>query len=202
MRNSLLCALFLVGCAGAGSRQPATHYAGEPFDLEQHGSRITGQVCGMDLTLDQQPTQDGSVALVGFLAGRFPVQLSARSDGDTRVITGGLGTRAGDAVVDLRLQPQSLDGRLGFRRFQLAAAGDTLAGTMQVAGAIEPSEAVVDGRAQLASLPLETQAALVPALLSCNVQRVGHYGRSSLMVKVGGPAGALPHQSSSVYTGD
>jgi hypothetical protein len=200
--NIAFVVLFAAGCAHTSGQQPSAHWAGQPFDLEQRGSRITGQVCGMDLTLDEQPTEDGSLALTGFIDGRFPVHLAARSDGDTRIITGGLGTRAGSAVVDVQLRPESLDGRLGFRRFQLAANGDSLAGTMQVSGAIEPSEAVVDGRAQLASMPLATQAALIPALLSCNVQRVGHYGRSSLVVKVGGPAGALPHQSSSVYTGD
>lgn len=204
MRTSsvLFVALCLAGCAHQAGRQPSAHWAGQPFDLEQRGSRITGQVCGMDLTLDQQATEDGSVALTGFIDGRFPVHLAARDDGNVHAITGGFGTRAGNAVVDLRLHPQALEGRLGFRRFALAAEGDRLTGTMQISGAIEPSEAVVEGRTQLASLPLATQAALVPALLSCNVQRVGHYGRSSLYVKVGGPAGALPHQSSSVYTGD
>ncbi len=73
---------------------------------------------------------------------------------------------------------------------------------MLIAGAIEPADAVLQGRAALAALPLDTQAALVPTLLTCNVQRIGRWGRSSLMVRVGGPGGALPHQSSSVYTHD
>jgi hypothetical protein len=201
MRNSILCALFLVGCAGAGSRQPATHYAGEPFDLSQRGDRITGQVCGMDLDLAVSHQGD-AVELSGFIDGRLPVHLSARPDVGGRAITGGLGTSAGNAAVDLRLGGDSLDGRVGFRRFDLRAHGDELTGTMQIAGAIEPSDAVLQGRAQLAALPLDTQAALVPTLLSCNVQPIGRWGRSSLMVRVGGPAGALPHQSSSVYTHD
>jgi hypothetical protein len=199
MRTSLLCALFLAGCASAG--QPATHYAGEPFELSQRGGRITGQVCGMDLDLDVQRSGDG-VSLSGFIDGRLPVHLSARPDMGGRVITGALGTSAGNAAVELRLADDFLGGRVGFRRFDLRARGDDLAGTMQIAGAIEPSDAVLAGRAQLASLPLDTQAALVPALLSCNVQPIGRWGRSSLMVRVGGPAGALPHQSSSVYTHD
>jgi hypothetical protein len=202
MRNSLLCALFLVGCAGgAGSRQPAAHYAGEPFDLSQRGNRITGQVCGMDLDLDVSHHGD-AVELSGFIDGRLPVHLSARPDIGGRAITGALGTSAGNAAVDLRLGGDTLGGRVGFRRFDLRAHGDELTGTMQIAGAIEPSDAVLEGRAQLAALPLDTQAALVPTLLSCNVQPIGRWGRSSLMVRVGGPAGALPHQSSSVYTHD
>jgi hypothetical protein len=202
MRNAVLYVLFLVGgCAGSASRQPVAHYAGEPFDLQARGDRITGQVCGMDLTLDVTHAGD-AVELTGFIDGRFPVHLAARPDIAGRAITGGLGTRAGDAAVDLRLGADKLDGRVGFRHFDLTARGDELSGTMQVAGAIEPSEAVVAGRTQLAALPLATQAALVPTLLSCNVQPVGRWGRSSLMVRVGGPGGALPHQSSSVYTRD
>jgi hypothetical protein len=204
MRTTLavLATLALPACAGSTSQQPAARYAGQPFDLQQRGDRITGQVCGMDLNLDVQPQSDGTVALSGFIDGRFPVHLTARADGDQRAIAGALGTRAGDAAVDVRLTSAALDGRVGWRRFQLAAQGDTLSGTMQIAGAIEPSDAVLEGRAQLQTIPLATQAALVPTLLSCNVQRVGHWGRSSLQVRVGGRAGALPHQSSSVYTGD
>lgn len=200
MRTLLLCALVVVaGCAG--SQQPAVHYAGEPFDLSVRGSRITGQVCGMDLTLDVTHVA-GAVELTGFVDGRYPVHLSAHPGPGVHAIQGGLGTSAGDAAVDLRLHPDALEGRVGFRRFDLRAQGDELTGTMQIAGSIEPSDAVVGGLAQLSSLPLETQAALVPALLSCNVQKVGRWGRSSLFVRVGGPGGALPHQSSSVYTHD
>ncbi|MGZ3425945.1 MAG: hypothetical protein ACXVCV_04805 [Polyangia bacterium] len=201
MRNSLLCALLLVGCAGSGSRQPAAHYAGEPFDLSQRGDRISGQVCGMDLTLDVTHSGD-AVELSGFIDGKMPVHLTAHPDAGGHAITGALGTSTGNAAVDLRLGGDSLGGRVGFRRFDLRAHGDELAGTMLIAGAIEPSDAILAGRAQLAALPLDTQAALVPTLLTCNVQPIGRWGRSSLMVRIGGPAGALPHQSSSVYTHD
>ena len=199
MRTLLLGALFVAACAG--SRPPAVHHAGEPFDLSQRGDRITGQVCGMDLTLDVAHAGD-AVELTGFIDGRYPVHLSARPDVGGRTISGGLGTSAGNAAVDLHLGRDKLDGRVGFRKFDLRAQGDQLAGTMLIAGAIEPADAVLQGRAALAALPLDTQAALVPTLLTCNVQRIGRWGRSSLMVRVGGPGGALPHQSSSVYTHD
>lgn len=201
MRTSLLCALLLGGCAGAAPRQPAVHYSGEPFDLVQHDDRITGQVCGMDLDLAVSRRGD-SVELSGFIDGKLPVHLSQRLELGVRTITGALGTSAGNAAVELRLGAGALDGRVGFRRFDLRAHGDELTGTMQIAGAIEPSEAVVAGRSQLAQLPPETQAALVPTLLSCDVPPIGRWGRSSLIVRVGGPAGALPHQTSSVYTHD
>lgn len=202
MRNLLFVALVAAGCA-AGGGPPATHYAGEPFDLAQRSDRITGQVCGMDLTLDVAHLgEHKGVALTGFADGRFPVHLVARTDLGKTYITGGMGTAAGNAAVDLVLTPVSLEGRVGWRNFQLAARGDALAGTMQIAGAIEPSAATIAGRRELAGMPTATQAALVPALLSCNVQPVGRWGRSSLQVRVGGPAGALPHQSSRLYTGD
>jgi hypothetical protein len=203
MRNcifvAVLACLVLGGCATGGS---STRVSGEPFELAQTSGRITGQVCGMDVDLDVKRAGDG-VALSGFLDGKFPVHLTARDEaGGGRAIAGGLGTQAGDAAVDLHVRADKLDGHVGFRRFDLRADGDKLAGTMQIAGAIEPSDAELDGRAQLASLPLDTQAALLPSLLTCNVQRIGRWGRSSLLVRVGGPAGALPHESSSVYTKD
>jgi len=200
--RKLLTALFVVaGCAGSSSRGPAVHYSGEPFDLAARGSRITGQVCGMDLDVDVVRQGDG-VALSGFLDGKFPVHLQARPEGNGAAITGALGTAAGESAVDLRVAADQLDGRVGFRKFDLRANGDTLTGPMQIPNAIEPPVAVLEGRAQLASLPLDAKAALVPALLTCNVQPQGKWGKSELLVRVGGPAGALPHQSSSLYTRD
>jgi hypothetical protein len=201
MRNLFVIALFATGCASAGG--PVARYAGEPFDLQRHGPRITGQVCGMDLTLDVADLGGHKgVALSGFADGRFPVHLITRQDVGRTYITGGIGTTAGDAAVNLVLTPTTLAGRVGWRNYQLDANGDVLQGTIQIAGAIEPSAATVAGRQELASMPPATQAALLPALLTCNVQPVGRWGRSSLQVRVGGPAGALPHQSSSLYTRD
>jgi hypothetical protein len=196
MRTPLFCALLLAGCASTG--QPATHYAGEPFDLATHGNRVSGQVCGMDVDLDVQ-RQGDAVALSGFLDGKFPVHLTARPVAGGLGISGALGTAAGESAVDLRVADDQLDGRVGFRKFALHADGDTLTGTMQIPNAINPPDAVLEGRAQLATLPVEAKAALVPTLLTCNVQPVGSWGKSELMVRVGGPAGALPHQSSSLY---
>ena len=201
MRKLIVLGLFAAGCASTG--KPVARYAGEPFDLQAQGGRITGQVCGMDLTLDVAHLgPEKGVALTGFADGTFPVHLIARQDAGKTFITGGIGSRAGDAAVSLVLTPAALEGRVGWRDFQLGAQGDVFSGTMQIAGAIEPSEATVAGRQALAAMPPATQAALLPALLTCNVQRVGRWGRSALQVRVGGPAGALPHGSSSLYTRD
>ena len=71
MRKLLVCAFVVAGCASSG--QPAVHYSGEPFDLASRGTRITGQVCGMDLTLDVTRRDADAVQLEGFIDGRFPV---------------------------------------------------------------------------------------------------------------------------------
>lgn len=196
MRTLLVSALFLVGCASAD--KPATHYAGEPFDLAARPSRISGQVCGMDLDVDVTRSGEG-VALSGFLDGRIPVHLLAHALGNGVAITGALGNAAGGSAVDLRVAADQLDGRVGYRKFDLRANGDTLAGVMQIPSAIDGADVVLEGRAQLATLPLDTQAALIPALLTCNVQPQGKWGKSALLVRIGGPAGALPHESSSLY---
>ena len=192
------------GCATAPSG-PAVHYAGEPFDLEQRPGRISGQVCGMDLMLDVQE-RAGNVQLTGFIDGSMPVELTAKDVTDGRRVTGRIGNNAGSSAVDVKLTAIALTGRVGFRNFDLHASptpgDDTLAGTMRIAGAQDPAEARVDGRSKLAALSPAVQAALVPTLLECNVQRVGQWGRSSLLVRVGGPAGALPHESSALYTHD
>jgi hypothetical protein len=202
MRTFLVGIVLAAGCAtGGGGGQPAAHFAGEPFARSARPNRITGQVCGMDLDVDVSRRGDG-VTLNGFLDGRFPVNLQARAEGNGTVITGALGTRAGESAVELRVAADQLDGRVGFRKFDLHANGDTLAGTMQIPNAIQPPVAVLEGRGQLASLPLDAKAALVPALLTCNVQPQGRWGKSELFVRVGGPAGALPRQSSSLYTRD
>ena len=197
MRTLLLSVVFAAGCATASG--PATHYSGEPFELAARPSRISGQVCGMDLDVDVTRNGDG-VALSGFLDGKFPVHLSAHPVGGGVAIDGALGTTAGQSAVELRVAADELDGRVGYRSFVLRANGDTLAGTMQIPDAVERPEVTLEGRAQLAALPMEAQAALLPALLTCNVQTQGKWGRSELVVRVGGPAGALPHQSSALYS--
>ena len=198
MRTILLSAVFVAGCATTAAG-PTTHYAGEPFDLAAQPGRITGQVCGMDLDVDVEHHGD-AVALTGFLDGKFPVNLSARPLGRGLAIDGALGTAAGQAAVELRVAADQLDGRVGFRKFDLQGSGDALVGTMQIPDAIEPPGVTVEGRAQLMALPAETQAALLPALLSCYVETQGKFGRSELVVRVGGAAGALPHESSALYS--
>lgn len=156
----------------------------------------------MDLMLDVQ-ARGGNVQLVGFIDGNMAVELNAKDEADGRHVTGRLGAAAGDSAVDVKLTATSLSGRVGFRYFDLHGTNDdTLAGTMRIAGAQDVAQATVEGRAQLAALAPAVQAALVPTLLECNVQRIGQWGRSSLLVRVGGPAGALPHESSALYTHD
>jgi hypothetical protein len=198
-------ALAASGCAGSAHESPAAHYAGEPFDLTARGDRISGEVCGMDLDLfvvalswDEGATL--GVELTGFIDGQIPVHL--RQEAGDGLIKGSIGTSAGDAAVELRLTRERLVGRVGFRRFDLRARGDDFVGTMQIGDAIERSDVLVQDGKKLHALSMGEQVALLPTLLTCNVQPVGRWGKSSLTVRIGGPAGALPHQSSSVYTHD
>lgn len=209
MRHFVLSSCLAITCGWAGCATapsgPAVHYAGQPFDLEQRPGRISGQVCGMDLMLDVQE-RPGSVQLTGFIDGSVSVELATHDEGDGRHVTGRIGSNAGASAVDVKLTPVALTGRVGFRYFDLHAstdpADDTLAGTMRISGAQDPGEAIVEGRSKLTALSPAVQAALVPTLLECNVQRIGQWRRSSLQVRVGGPPGALPHQSSALYTHD
>jgi hypothetical protein len=194
----LLVAL-VAGCASAPARRSATEYDGEPFDLRAEASRITGQVCGMDIDYAVEQRDDG-VQLSGFIDGSHPTQLHVCHCGGARVITGALGTEVGNATVELVLTPAQLDGRVGWRHFGLRSDGDALTGSVRIAGVPDQSRVVVAGRAELARLPAEVQGALLPSLLSCNLARIGNFQRSSLLVRVGGPPGALPHQSSALYT--
>ncbi len=79
MRTTLLSAFVafatLAGCATGGRRLPrrrgCSHLGRKPFELSARGSRITGQVCGMDLDVDVRRSSDGGVALNGTSTAGF-----------------------------------------------------------------------------------------------------------------------------------
>jgi hypothetical protein len=189
----------VAGCASAPAQRSATEYDGEPFDLRAEPSRITGQVCGMDLDYAVERGEDG-IQLTGFIDGSHPTQLHVCECGGARVITGALGTEVGNSAVELVLTRAELDGRVGWRNFGLRPEGDTLSGSVRIAGVQDASRVVVAGRFALERLPPDVQGALLPSLLSCNLKPIGNFQRSSLLVRVGGAPGALPHQSSALYT--
>ena len=201
MRRYGLWAMMLAGCAtagtGAGER---AEYTGQPFAVTASGGEVSGQVCGMDV--QYAVARDGdALRLDGYLDARVPSRIEIRSgDAGARRITGTLGTEAGASVVDLVLEPGRLRGRVGFREFNLVEVGGALRGPMVVAGVAESSQATVNGAAELHALPPEVQAAVLPSLLTCFVAPLGMRAVSPLVVGVGGKAGSLPRQSSSIYS--
>lgn len=198
----LLCAL---GCAAPRQAAPAgagpgegraQEYVGQPFSVRQEGGRVSGLVCGQDVQYTVQ-RGDGQTVLLGFLGTDAPSRLEVRERGALRLISGSLGTPAGSAAVDLQLGPDSLQGRVGFRRFDLRRAGDALTGPMLIAGTDDPAEATVQGVQAMWAMPKAAQAAVLANLLTCFVAPIGSYGRSPLRVGFGGAAGAQPRGSSS-----
>ena len=86
-------------------------------------------------------------------------------------IAGLLGTVAGVAaarspVVDLRISPETLHGRISFRYFQLTATeDDSYVGEMRIGD--DKYRFVLFGKSALWSMPPADQAALLPLMLSC-----------------------------------
>lgn len=213
-----ICAAALAaGCAGRQQPPGLAHeFQGRPYTIRHsgdlgvppgsgaavrgRGGRIDGQVCGMDVHYDVAYDGD-DVQLTGFLDARFPSEIHVRQEGAARVFTGSLGSAAGKAAVSLRLSPDALVGRVGFRYYDLAAVpgADRLTGGLVIGGTNVPTTATVLGEGALLNMPLADQGAVLPNLLTCFIARVGVLGRSPLQVQVGGPYGAEPRESSSLY---
>jgi hypothetical protein len=190
------CAARSASTAGAGPGN-AQEYTGQPFTVRQQGARLSGLVCGQDIQYTMQRGADGQTVLLGFLGTDAPSRLEVRQRGALRLISGSLGTPAGSAAVDLQLGPERLQGRVGFRYFDLRRAGDALTGPMRIAGTDDLAEATVQGVQAMWAMPEAAQAAVLANLLTCFVAPIGSYGRSPLRVGFGGPAGAQPRGSSS-----
>jgi hypothetical protein len=199
-------ALFLVGAVGCASgqrvaeRKPRQHFTGNPYEVWSDGDRVTGQVCGLDIELSVGRGANGSTQVNGFAGGGHKpmwIEVERRADG-TRLVHGSLGTRAAVSSVDLVVSPTGLAGRTGLRRFELAAAGDSLRGSMSALNTFGPVAAVVEGRGELDRLPDEALAAILPALLSCNAPFDRPSVRPPLMVRLGGPAGYEPRYNNEI----
>ncbi|MCS6915273.1 MAG: hypothetical protein RMK29_15825 [Myxococcales bacterium] len=223
MRSLACCAALslplVLGCAplpttavvqGVTVPRLTLEYAGQPYlvrhtaahpqpggpssGLRDHGGKITGQVCGMDIDYQVQHLGD-HVQLVGFLDMRLQSQIQVRDHGGERLITGSLH----HAVVDLHLRSNELVGTSGYRHFHLIQQGNRLVGQMAAINTDTLTEVIIEGRDELWALPAAVQAAVLPSLLTCFVAKIGAYGRSPLRVGFGGRPGAQPRESSSIY---
>lgn len=209
----------LVGCAGMPTTavvdghevpRPTTKYTGDPYvvthmnahprphnGLEDHGGRVTGPICGNDVDYEVKHLGD-HIEMNGFVDGQFPSTIEIRDVGGERLITGNLGTGAGESVVDLRLRNDALVGRVGFREFNLKQEGDALVGVLRI-GTNLASRTVINGRTEMWSMPAAPQAAILANLLTCKGEWIRRDGRRPLIVRFGGEAGFAPAKTSALY---
>jgi hypothetical protein len=198
----LLMIMGAVGCAGGqrmAEHKPRQHFTGNPYEVWSDGDRVSGQVCGLDVELTVTRSDEGHTVVSGFAGGRRPVWIEVQRGGDgVRHIHGSLGSRAAVSSVDLAVSPMGLAGRSGLRRFELAAAGDSLRGSMSALNTFGPVPALVEGRGELERLPDEALAAILPALLNCDAPFDRPSVRPPLAVRVGGPAGYEPRYNNEI----
>lgn len=138
------------------------------------GGRITGRICGGDVVYDvwhagRTDYVTGFISRSSVSTINHPVKLILEDTEAGRTIEG----VAGQVRVDLRLTPERIEGliRLPFydRRFDLHAEGDDLVGTVSLADA-QLSPIRVRGRSALWAMPPAAQAALLPPMLTCNME--------------------------------
>jgi hypothetical protein len=182
----------VTGCAASSrsvvSQASPQRYTGDPYDVYDHGGRISGAVCGVNVEYSISHP-DGGVRLNGFAGGRAVYFEVRDQPGGGRRVTGAFGTRVGTNEVDLLVAGGRLQGRSGVRRFDLVGVGDELRGSMSALNTLGPVGAVVAGRAALAQLPDAELGAILPSLLNCSAPFGGHTIRPSMVVRIGGPAG-------------
>lgn len=220
-----LLALF-VGCAPTsvivdGKKVPRLDldYVGQPYvvrvssaypkpgspsgGLVASGGRVSGNVCGLDITYDVEHDRD-YVQLEGFVGdGNMESHLKVRDIGGViRRITGTLDSRGTGINLDLR--KNSIRGTVGLRRFDLGRDGDRYIGSLSITQAVTTA-ATVNGAAALWEMPPATQAAVLPALLTCHGDELEGNNRGSFTVGFGGHQTWEGNHVSAVYhsmTGD
>lgn len=203
----VVCALaFVVGCAPsmvevAGKQVPRLDldYIGQPFvvrlsgahpapgspssGLHSSGGRLSGNVCGLDLTYDVQHEGD-KTRLTGFLDdGAFETSIEVRDSGMSRLITGRITDRGGGVSLDLR--KNHLFGNVGSRTFEMARKDDQYIGSVRISESLVAA-ATINGADELWLLPAAAQAAILPALLTCYGDELEGTMRGSLIVGFGG----------------
>lgn len=219
-------ALLVAGCAGVpktaivdGREVPrqTLEFSGQPYSVKHEGAHprpggpssgltdvggaIRGRICGMLVDLDVSHKGD-RVQVVGSLDNHIPAAIDVTEEqGGVRHFTGNLGGLG----VDFMLAPAGLQGHVGIRVFALETNADRYGGFMRIPGLIGYNNdnrlpLVVNGRAALLAMPAADQAALLPALLTCNPGGSQYRMVEGLVVGVGGEATDRPPETSAVYT--
>ena len=201
MKRLACITLLVAGCATTSSNVPsrtAQRFTGYPYDIQDEGNRVTGQVCGMnvDYTVEQR---EGATVLNGFTGTHQPVYLEVRDGNGARHIVGSLGDHAGVGEVDLTVSATEIKGRAALRNVTLKATeDDAFAGTMTALDQQGEGEATVEGRAVLQSLPPAEAGAILPSLLNCEGKLSRFLNQNPLLVRLGGPPGYEPRAANAV----
>ena len=209
MRRLLLPLLLLCGCAPTsavvdGKTVPRLDmdFVGQPFvirvsgahprpgspsgGLRDFGGRISGNICGLDVTYDVQHEGD-KTRLTGFVDEKqVDSRIEVRDvEHVSRQITGTLDSESGTAI-NLDLRKNAIHGNVGLRQFDLGfdRAGDRYIGSVKVAGIT--TSATVNGASDLWTLPPAAQAVVLPALLTCYGDELEQNKRGALVVGFGG----------------
>src|SRR4051812_790626 len=115
--------------------------------LRDYGGRISGNVCGLDVTYDVQHEGD-KTRLTGFIDEK---QTDSRIEvrdvqGVSRQITGTLDSESGTAI-NLDLRKNAIRGNIGLRQFDLGRDGDHYIGSLKVNNII--TTATINGAQEL-----------------------------------------------------
>jgi hypothetical protein len=207
MRYLGLCApLLLAACApttvvvaGKTVQRLDLDYIGQPFvvrvssahpdpgspsgGLRGFGGRVSGNVCGLEITYDVQH-EGGRTRLTGFIDdGAFESSIEVRDAGVSRMISGRLTDHGGGVSIDLR--KNHVFGNVGSRVFALARKDNQYVGSVKITERLTAA-ATINGADELWTLPPAAQAAVLPTLLTCYGDELEGSLRGSLIVGFGG----------------
>jgi hypothetical protein len=171
--------------------------------LRDNGGRISGNVCGLDITYDVSH-EGNRTRLTGFVDEKqTDSHLEVKDvDGVSRQITGTLDSESGTAV-NLDLRKNAIRGNVGLRSFDLGRDGDRYIGSVKVSNIV--TSATINGADDLWTLPPAAQAVVLPALLTCYGDELEGQKRGALIVGFGGRQTWEGKRVSSIYhaqTGD
>jgi hypothetical protein len=212
------CAPTTVVVAGKTVPRLDLDYIGQPFvvrvsnahpqpgspsgGLRGFGGRVSGNVCGLEVTYDVQHDGDRT-RLTGFIDdGAFVSSIEVKDEGMSRLITGRLTDRGSGVSLDLR--KNHLFGNVGQRIFALSRKDNQYIGSVKVTERLQAA-VTINGADELWTLPPAAQAAVLPSLLTCYGDELEDTMRGSLIVGFGGRQTREGKHVSAIYhavTGD
>jgi hypothetical protein len=221
-RLVLACVLAAAGCAGVpktavvdGQTVPrlTIEYNGQPYTVKHEGAHprpgspasglrdaggsIRGRVCGMFVDLEVRHRGD-HVEVIGSIDNHIDASISVTQKDGQRVFTGNLGPLG----IDFFVTPERMEGHVGTRVFALEPQGDGYAGHMRMPGIMGDGTVTVtlNGKQALWEMVPADEAAVLPALMTCNPGGGQFRMMEGLVVGMGGEATDRPPETSAVFT--